>query len=153
MPQNHRRLVRGGVAAFGLLDLNSLGQQPSKEYIRLGGRVIAIESPTLPSGGGGFIVSKAITGDWNLVANGVAQIFQVSVTAQPTSTVTQSVTLTCTFPTTLVRCDSITAPVLGTTTFEVKLVDHKIDVPTLVVKNIAEVIKVDCEFAFVKYSK
>jgi polyisoprenoid-binding protein YceI len=45
------------------------------------------------------------------------------------------------------------APVRATAAFEVKLVDHKIKIPKAVVMNIAEVIKVDVDFALEKYQK
>jgi hypothetical protein len=38
-------------------------------------------------------------------------------------------------------------PVRATGKFQVKLVDHNIDIPTIVIKNIAEVIDVDFDFA------
>lgn len=41
----------------------------------------------------------------------------------------------------------------ATANFDVKLVDHKIEVPKLVFANIAEVIKVDVEFVFQRYQK
>jgi hypothetical protein len=41
-------------------------------------------------------------------------------------------------------------PVNATAQFDVKLVDHKIKVPTIVVVKIAEVVKVDVNFAFTK---
>lgn len=40
-----------------------------------------------------------------------------------------------------------------TSTFDVKLVDHKIKIPKAVILNIAEVIKVDVDFDLVKYEK
>ncbi len=43
------------------------------------------------------------------------------------------------------------APVSASANFDVKLVDHKIDIPKAVVANIAEVISVDVAFTFVKY--
>jgi polyisoprenoid-binding protein YceI len=45
------------------------------------------------------------------------------------------------------------APVNGTAVFDVKLVDHKIKVPQAVFANIAEVIKIDVSFDFVKYQQ
>ncbi len=42
-------------------------------------------------------------------------------------------------------------PVSATAQFEVKLVDHKIKVPTIVVMKIAEVVKVDVNLVFKKY--
>lgn len=44
-------------------------------------------------------------------------------------------------------------PSIGTANFSVALVDHKIKIPKVVMMNIAEVIKVDVEFAFEKYEK
>lgn len=44
-------------------------------------------------------------------------------------------------------------PVRATATFDVQLVDHKIKIPKAVVMNIAEVIKVDVDFALTKYTK
>lgn len=44
-------------------------------------------------------------------------------------------------------------PVRATATFDVQLVDHKIKIPKAVIMNIAEVIKVDVDFALTKYSK
>lgn len=44
-------------------------------------------------------------------------------------------------------------PVRATATFDVKLVDHKIKIPSAVMMNIAEVIKVDVDFALEKYQK
>ena len=44
-------------------------------------------------------------------------------------------------------------PSRATAAFEVKLVDHKIKIPKAVIMNIAEVIKVDVDFAFEKYEK
>ncbi len=44
-------------------------------------------------------------------------------------------------------------PVRATATFDVKLVDHKIKIPKAVIMNIAEVIKVDVDFALEKYQK
>lgn len=44
-------------------------------------------------------------------------------------------------------------PVVGTAEFSVVLVDHKIKIPKVVVMNIAEVIKVNTEFAFEQYQK
>ena len=41
-------------------------------------------------------------------------------------------------------------PVSASAQFEVKLVDHKIKVPTIVVVKIAEVVKVDVNFVFNK---
>ena len=43
------------------------------------------------------------------------------------------------------------APSAATAEFEVKLVDHKIKIPTAVVVKIAEVVKVDVAFKFEKY--
>jgi len=40
--------------------------------------------------------------------------------------------------------------IVATTTFQVKLEDHKIKIPKLVIKNIAEVVDVDATFNFVK---
>lgn len=45
------------------------------------------------------------------------------------------------------------APAKATAAFEVKLVDHGIKIPKAVMMNIAEVIKVDVDFAFSKYEK
>jgi hypothetical protein len=45
------------------------------------------------------------------------------------------------------------APESAIANFDVKLVDHKIKVPKVVVMNIAEVIKVDVNFVFEKYQK
>ncbi|MES2621755.1 MAG: YceI family protein, partial [Bacteroidota bacterium] len=45
------------------------------------------------------------------------------------------------------------APVNAIADFDVKLVDHKIKIPKAVIMNIAEVIKVDVNFAFEKYQK
>jgi hypothetical protein len=44
-------------------------------------------------------------------------------------------------------------PSAAVASFDVKLVDHKIKIPKAVVMNIAEIIKVDVDFAFVKYQK
>lgn len=44
-------------------------------------------------------------------------------------------------------------PVNATGSFDVKLADHKIEVPKAVFTNIAESIKVDVNFDFTKYSK
>lgn len=44
-------------------------------------------------------------------------------------------------------------PVNGTATFDVKLADHKIKIPSIVGANIAEVVKVDIDFNFEKYQK
>ena len=44
-------------------------------------------------------------------------------------------------------------PIRAAATFEVKLVDHKIKIPKAVILNIAEVIKVDVDFALTKYEK
>lgn len=44
-------------------------------------------------------------------------------------------------------------PSIGTATFDVKLADHNIKIPKAVLANIAEVIKVDVTFNFVKYEK
>ncbi len=43
-------------------------------------------------------------------------------------------------------------PVSGTAQFDVKLVDHNIKVPTILVVKIAEVVKVDVNFVFKKLS-
>ena len=40
--------------------------------------------------------------------------------------------------------------IITTTTFQVKLADHKIKIPKLVIKNIAEVVDVDATFNFIK---
>jgi len=45
------------------------------------------------------------------------------------------------------------APVNATATFDVKLADHKIKIPSLLGANIAEVIPVDVDFNFEKYEK
>lgn len=45
------------------------------------------------------------------------------------------------------------APVSASADFEVKLADHKIKIPKAVMMNIAEVVKVDVNFAFEKYQK
>ena len=42
---------------------------------------------------------------------------------------------------------------MATAEFEVKLVDHNIKIPTVVVAKIAEVVKVDVNFKFQKYQK
>jgi hypothetical protein len=42
-------------------------------------------------------------------------------------------------------------PASATANFEVKLVDHKIKIPTVVIEKIAEVVKVDVAFKFQKY--
>jgi polyisoprenoid-binding protein YceI len=44
-------------------------------------------------------------------------------------------------------------PVKATAVFDVKLVDHQIKIPKAVMMNIAEVIKVDVDFALEKYQK
>jgi hypothetical protein len=44
-------------------------------------------------------------------------------------------------------------PVKAVSNFDVALVDHKIKIPKAVIKNIAEIIKVDLEFDFEKYEK
>ncbi|HLP50181.1 MAG TPA: YceI family protein [Chitinophagales bacterium] len=44
-------------------------------------------------------------------------------------------------------------PVRATSTFNVKLEDHKIKIPKAVLMNIAEVIKVDVDFALEKFQK
>jgi hypothetical protein len=44
-------------------------------------------------------------------------------------------------------------PVSATATFDVKLADHNIKIPTAVVAKIAEVVKVDTDFKFEKYQK
>lgn len=44
-------------------------------------------------------------------------------------------------------------PVAATADFEVKLVDHNIKIPTVVITKIAEVVKVDVSFNFKKYNK
>jgi len=44
-------------------------------------------------------------------------------------------------------------PVQATATYDVKLVDHGIKIPKAVMMNIAEVIKVDVDFALEKYKK
>ena len=44
-------------------------------------------------------------------------------------------------------------PVAATADFEVKLVDHNIKIPTVVITKIAEVVKVDVGFNFKKYNK
>lgn len=45
------------------------------------------------------------------------------------------------------------APARATATFDVRLEDHKIKIPTAVMMNIAEVLKVDVDFALEKYQK
>jgi hypothetical protein len=45
------------------------------------------------------------------------------------------------------------APVNGTAKFDIKLIDHKIKIPSLLGSNIAEVIPVDVDFNFEKYEK
>jgi hypothetical protein len=45
------------------------------------------------------------------------------------------------------------APVSATADFMVKLSDHKIKIPSVVGVNIAEELKVDVAFDFVKYEK
>jgi polyisoprenoid-binding protein YceI len=42
-------------------------------------------------------------------------------------------------------------PAMGSATFDVKLADHKIKIPKAVFLNIAEVIKIDLEFALARY--
>jgi hypothetical protein len=44
-------------------------------------------------------------------------------------------------------------PVSATAVFEVKLVDHNIKVPTIVMAKIAEIVKVDVNFQFKRYQK
>lgn len=44
-------------------------------------------------------------------------------------------------------------PVQATATFNVQLADHRIKIPKAVIMNIAEVIKVDVDFALEKYQK
>jgi len=45
------------------------------------------------------------------------------------------------------------APLKGTASFDVKLADHKIKIPSLLGSNIAETIPVDVNFTFEKYEK
>ena len=40
--------------------------------------------------------------------------------------------------------------IVATTSFKVKLEDHKIKIPKLVIKNIAEIVDVDATFNFIK---
>lgn len=50
--------------------------------------------------------------------------------------------------TTKVRFDVSTAAVIASTEFEISIADHDIDIPKLVIKNIAEVVEVKAAFNF-----
>ena len=69
----------GGVAFLCLLALPSLAQQPPKEYLRLGGRVIAIES-TVPPPAPDFSLNASASSVSVIAGNSVGNQINLTVT-------------------------------------------------------------------------
>lgn len=52
--------------------------------------------------------------------------------------------------TTMVKFEASTNTLKASTTFEISIADHDIDIPTIVIKNIAEVVEVKAAFNFIR---